>query len=131
LSVYIDQKLTFKSHTEKAISKATTSLGILFQLRHKGRGITFVMARHLVLTLLLLQLLYASPVWWTEHLTLQTRLEKMYNQMLRWATRLGIFPPLCSLYRMARMPPIPCILDLKSPQYGIRLLFVGPINPLH
>src|SRR5690606_26490400 len=93
-------------------------------------GLPFLIARHLVLTLYLPQLLYASPVWWTGQPRVLERTRKTYNKALRWATGLPIDTPLAKLYLLARLPPMDIMLDYRSLQYGIRLLFLESVNPL-
>jgi hypothetical protein len=53
LGIQIDTRLTFTHHADHTCSKALQTLAALSRLRHQNRGITFVIARNLIITALL------------------------------------------------------------------------------
>jgi hypothetical protein len=61
LGVQIDAHLTFVHHADYTCSLALQTLGALSRLRHRNRRITFPVARNLITSALLPQLLWASP----------------------------------------------------------------------
>jgi hypothetical protein len=131
LGIHIDSRLTFIQHADHTCTKALQTLSALSRLRHYHRGITFVVARNLIITAVLPQLLWASPSWWCGSAWVLQKLERVYHRALRWATGLPSFTKLTRLQILARLPPLRLHLDFLSRRYAIRLLFAGPQHPLH
>ena len=61
LGVFLDGILSFVPHAEVMVSKGLATLAVLASLRHQQWGVNFVVARHLVFSLLLPRMLWASP----------------------------------------------------------------------
>jgi hypothetical protein len=64
LGMIIDESLNFLTHTKHAASKGMQSFGRLRFLRQGNQGIPAYIARHLTMTAILPNMLWASPVWW-------------------------------------------------------------------
>lgn len=76
-------------HTDMAIAKGNCTLAMIRTLRPNHHGIMFTVAQHLIFSILLRQILWASPAWWTRSPTTLDRLNKVYLPALRWTTGLA------------------------------------------
>ena len=65
LGVQLDQTLSFQSHMQNVVAKGMQTLGCLHRLQHQSTSLSFKVRRHLVTTILLPQMLWASPAYWT------------------------------------------------------------------
>jgi ribonuclease HI len=124
LGVHIDESLTFKQHAIASASHAKAALGALLFLRHQGNGIPVYIAWHLILTVILPKMLWASPAWWTGSDRVLSPLSVIYNTAARCATGLPPSTQITHLLTCAHLPPLNTYLDYLSARYTIRLLFL-------
>jgi ribonuclease HI len=124
LGVHIDESVSFKQHAISAAAKGKSALSSLLFLRHRGNGIPTYIARHLILTLILPKMLWASPAWWTGADYILSPLAAAYHSAVRWATGLPPSTRISNLLTCAHLPPLHIYLDHLSTRYAIRLLFL-------
>jgi hypothetical protein len=124
LGIHIDESLTFKQHAISAAAKGKSALSSLLFLRHGGNGISTYIARHLILTLILPKMLWASPAWWTGADNILSPLATAYHSAVRWATGLPPSTRISNLLTCAHLPPLNAYLDYLSTKFAIRLLFL-------
>lgn len=74
LWVLIDHRLEMTNQSEKSWAMGNWRLDLLQTLSHNNYEITFTVAQYLIFSLLLFQILWASPVWWTWYLAVLNRL---------------------------------------------------------
>jgi ribonuclease HI len=130
LGIKIDESLTFTQHALRAASAGKATLGSLLFLRHRSNGLNTHMARHLILTLILPKMLWASPAWWTGKDTTLRPLATAYHSAVRWATGLPLSTNIPKLLTCAHLPPLHTYLDYLSARCALRLLFLPPSHPL-
>jgi ribonuclease HI len=123
LSVHIDESVSFKQHAISAAAKGKSALSSLLFLRHRGNGISTYIARHLILTLILPKMLWASPAWWTGADNILSPLAAAYHSAARWATGLPPSTRISNLLTCVHLPPLHVYLDYLSTRFAIRLLF--------
>jgi hypothetical protein len=107
LGIHIDESLTFKQHAISAAAKGKSALSSLLFLRHCGNGISTYIARHLILTLILPKMLWASPAWWTGADNILSPLATAYHSAARWATGLPPSTRISNLLTCAHLPQSP------------------------
>jgi len=129
LGVQIDESLSFAFHANRAASRGRQALGSVLFLRHKHRGLPAFVAQHLVHTLLLPQMLWASPAWWTGTFRVLHPLATSYHVMARWVTGLPPSTRIATLLTCANLPPLQLLLDYLSRRYAIRSLFLLDHHP--
>jgi ribonuclease HI len=100
------------------------ALSSLLFLRHGSNGISTYIARHLILTLILPKMLWASPAWWTGADNILSPLVTAYHSAARWATGLPPSTRISNLLTCAHLPPLQTYLDYLSTKFAIRLLFL-------
>ena len=132
LGVIVDERLSFKPHAMAAASAGRQALGRLGYLRsNRWRGsVGFRVCRHLVLSMVLPKMLWASPVWWTGPAAVLDPLEVTYNMSARWITGLPPTTAIPKLLAAAHLPPLGLYLDYLSTRYAIRLHFLPVGHPL-
>jgi hypothetical protein len=124
LGIHIDESLTFKQYTISVAAKGKSVLSSLLFLRHCGNGISTYIARHLILTLILPKMLWASPAWWTGTENTLSPLATAYHSAARWATGLPPSTRISNLLMCIHLPPLHIYLDYLSTKFAIRLLFL-------
>jgi hypothetical protein len=124
LGIHIDESLTFKQHPISAAAKGKSALSSLLFLRHRGNGISTYIARHLILTLILPKMLWASPAWWMGANNILSPLATAYDSSARWATSLPPSTRISNLLTCAHLPLLHIYLDYLSTKFAIRLLFL-------
>jgi ribonuclease HI len=124
LGIHIDESISFKQHTISAAAKGKSALSSLLFLRHGGNGISTYIARHLILTLILPKMLWASPAWWTGADNILSPLAAAYHSAARWATSLPPSTRFSNLLTCTHLPPLHIYLDYLSTRFAIRLLFL-------
>jgi hypothetical protein len=124
LGIHIDESLTFQQHAISAAAKGKSALSCLLFLRHGGNGISTYIARHLILTLVLPKMLWASPAWWTGADNILSPLATAYHSAARWATGLPPSTRISNLLTCAHLPPLQIYLDYLSAKFTIRLRFL-------
>jgi hypothetical protein len=122
LGVTIDETMTFRSHSQKAASKALQVLGSIRFLRAGRYGISPLIARHLIISKVIPVLIWGSPIWWIGTPTVKERVENTYYMMARWITGLPMSTRITKLLYCAHLPPIDLWLDLITTNYAIRLI---------
>jgi hypothetical protein len=83
LGIHIDESLTFKQHALSAASYGKSTLSALLFLRYWGNSIPVHIARHLILTVILPKMLWASPAWWIGSDSILTPLNAAYHSVAR------------------------------------------------
>jgi hypothetical protein len=124
LGIHIDKSITFKQHAISAVAKGKSALSSLLFLRHHGNSISTYIARHLILTLILPNMLWASPAWWTGADNILSPLATACHSAARWATGLPPSTTISNLLTCTHLPPLHVYLDYLSTRLAIRLLFL-------
>jgi ribonuclease HI len=124
LGIHIDKSLTFKQHAISTAAKGKLVLSSLLFLRYCGNGISTYIARHLILTLILPKMLWASPAWWMGTENTLSPLAMAYHSAARWATGLLPSTRISNLLICVYLPPLHIYLDYLSTKFAISLLFL-------
>jgi ribonuclease HI len=124
LGIHIDELLLFKQHAISAAAKGKSAVSSLLFLRHHDNGISTYIAHHLILTLILPKMLWASPTWWIGADNILSPLATAYDSAARWATSLPPSTRISNLLICAYLPPLHVYLDYLSTRLAIRLLFL-------
>jgi ribonuclease HI len=124
LSIHIDESLTLKQHAISVAAKGKSVLGSLLFLWHGNNRISTYIARHLILTLILPKMLWASPAWWTGTNNILSPLATAYHSAARWATSLIPSIRISNLLACTHLPLLNVYLNYLSTKYAIRLLFL-------
>jgi hypothetical protein len=124
LGIQIDESLNFKQHTILVAAKGKSALSSLLFLWHCNNGISTYIARHLILTLILPKMLWASPAWWIGTDNILSPLATAYHSAARWATGLPPSTRISNLLMCTHLLLLHVYLDYLSTKLDIRLLFL-------
>ena len=83
LGVWLDSKLSFKTHVEKKIASAKKLLMQIKRLSNTEKGLTFQAMRQLYMACISSVADYGVPVWWNNQQHLLEKFQKLQNQALR------------------------------------------------
>jgi hypothetical protein len=124
LGIHIDESLSFKQHAISAAAKGKSALSSLLFLRDGGNRISTYIACHLILTLILPKMLWASPASWTGAENILSPLATSYHSAIRWANGLPPSTRISNLLTCTHLLPLNVYLDYLSTKFAIRLLFL-------
>jgi ribonuclease HI len=132
LGVTVDERLSFREHALNAAACTRQTLNSFrFLGGRRDRGvINYRTRRHLVMSVLLPKMLWASPLWWLGTDPVLSALQLTYNECARWVTGLPQTTHIPKLLIAASLPPLKIYLDYLSSQYASRLFFLPHYHAL-
>lgn len=130
LGVIIDSKLTFSSHVDDAIRKASKPLGQLIRIKKRCRGISPEAARTFYMAAIRTIFCYASPAWRpfaADYLI--DRLDTFQNRCLRIVAGAVRSTPIYPLQALVAIAPIRLHLYHLECSWALSKQYAPPMHP--
>ena len=130
LGVWLDSKLSFKTHVEKKIASAKKLLMQIERLSNTEKDLTFQAMRQLYMACISSVADYGVPVWWNNQQHLLEKFQKLQNQALRKI--LGVFKtsPVSAMEIEASLPPCKVRFNKICKNYALRMLQMHEQHPI-
>jgi hypothetical protein len=130
LGIWLDSKLSFKTHVEKKIALASKTLIQIERLSNTERGLTFQAMRQLYIACISSIADYGVPIWWNNQKHLLEKFQKLQNQALRKI--LGVFKtsPISAMEIEASLPPPKVRFNKMCKNYALRILKMHENHPI-
>jgi len=130
LGVWLDSKLSFKTHVEKKIASAKKLLIQIERLSNTERGLSFQAMRQLYIACISSVADYGVPIWWNNQKHFLERFQKLQNQALRKV--LGVFKtsPISAMEIEASLPPPKVRFNKICKNYALRILKMHENHPI-
>ena len=132
LGIFLDQKLSFKTHVLNKCAAAERALSSMLRLSTTEKGLTVANMRQLYQACVVPVADFGSEIWWNrqrqDHYT--QRLQRIQNRATRRI--LGAFrtTPTALLDLEAALPPVTVRLDANQRRFAARMLKLPATHPL-
>ena len=128
LGVFIDRELSWELHVKKMAARARSTINGISLLGNSVRGLDFLNWRKVYNALVVPILTYGVPAWFTgrNQKGLTQFLTVAQNQGLRKMTGVFKTTPCDPLHNLARVPPIPYLLNKLTASYTQKLQALNP-----
>ena len=117
LGIQIDEKLNFREHTEKVISKSKRSWNAISNKCTRKYGLTIPAQAYLYKTIILPQLLYGSPLWYHKNIH---KLQNFQNTIMRSIFKHSPSPSIQTCQALIGQPPIDILCDSIAVKFVIK-----------
>ena len=121
LGIWLDRKLTFKTHVHKKASDATRVLHLIHRLMNSEWGLSAQAGKQLYTACITSISDYGSEIWWKNQRNYEDLLQKLQNTALRKI--LGAFrtSPGAAMEIEANIEPVKVRLNKKCRKYALRV----------
>ncbi|SLM36675.1 Ribonuclease H-like domain [Lasallia pustulata] len=121
LGIWLDRKLTFKTHVQKKASAATSVLHLIHRLMNSEWGLSAQAGKQLYTACITSISDYGAEIWWKNQRSYQDLLQKLQNTALRKI--LGAFrtSPGAAMEIEASIEPVKVRLNKKCRKYALRV----------
>ena len=133
LGAFLDNKLSWKLHTQVMNERGTTILSGMKLLGNTIRGLSQTNRRTIVNACIEPVLTYCAPLWYRPdkpQLHLIRKLETIHHAAIRWV--LGVFrtTPTIALNVLANIPPLHLTIEKLAKGYNLRMFRLPLTSPV-
>ena len=129
LGIYIDQRLTWATHTKHVANKARSTVLALGVLGNSIRGLDFANWRKVFHAIIIPILTYGAPLWYSRsspQKTLMNTLQVGQNDAIRKMSGVFRTTPISPLHSILNILPVPYLLKQLSSSFSKRLTRLPP-----
>jgi hypothetical protein len=128
--MWLDRKLTFKTHVKKRYAAATRAFHSIRRLNNTSKGLSFQAVRQLYITCVKAVGAYKVPYWWDHSHSRIRGFVRLQNSALR--AMLGQFrtAPIGPIEIETAIPPIHIQFDRITRFYRVRVLKLHSDHPV-
>ena len=130
LGIWIDQKLTFKTHVDKRVALATRVLHSIDRLQNSEWGLTAMATRQLYQTCITAISDYGSEIWWNNQKSHMQKYQKLQNLGLKKILKAFKISPIAAIKIKANIPSIEVRLNQKNQKLALQIIKIDNKHPI-
>ena len=122
LGIWIDRKLTFKTHIEKRLASATRVFHSISRLQNFEWGLASMATRQLYQTCITAISDYGFEIWWNDQKSYAEKFQKLQNLKLRKILETFKTSSITVMKIEANIQPIEIWLNQKNQKLALRIM---------